>query len=70
MIDFIPFPKKIMKDPGTDTSFLPDKERDEREREERLALKRDWLAQQERIKGMLLIIITVHSAVFNKIKMK
>lgn len=41
-----------MKDPGADTSFLPDKERDEKEREERLALKREWLSQQERIKGV------------------
>lgn len=41
-----------MKDPTVDTSFLPDKERDEREREERLRLKREWLENQEKIKSM------------------
>jgi protein FAM50 len=46
-----PAAKKIMKDPSVDTSFLPDRERDEREREERLKLKKEWIAEQERIKG-------------------
>jgi len=40
-----------MKDPTVDTSFLPDRERDEKERQERLRLKLEWLAEQERIKG-------------------
>jgi protein FAM50 len=42
--------KRISKDPSVDTSFLPDRERDERERLERLRLKQEWLAEQERKK--------------------
>jgi protein FAM50 len=43
--------KKLLKDPSVDTSFLPDAERDERERQERLKLKREWKQAQERIKA-------------------
>lgn len=43
--------KKLLKDPTVDTSFLPDRERDERERQERLHLKREWKQEQERIKS-------------------
>lgn len=43
--------KKSLKDPTVDTSFLPDRERDELERQERLKLKREWKQEQERIKA-------------------
>lgn len=43
--------KKLLKDPSVDTSFLPDAERDERDRQERLKLKREWKQEQERIKA-------------------
>lgn len=42
--------KKVKKNPTVDTSFLPDKEREEAERKEREKLKEEWLAQQEKIK--------------------
>ncbi|XP_049848622.1 protein FAM50A-like [Schistocerca gregaria] len=43
--------KRILKDPSVDTSFLPDRDRDEKERQERLKLKKEWLAAQEKIKA-------------------
>lgn len=43
--------KKSLKDPSVDTSFLPDRDRDELERQERLKLKREWKQEQERIKA-------------------
>ena len=43
--------KKLGKDTSVDTSFLPDKEREEREAQERERLKREWLIEQERIKS-------------------
>ncbi len=46
-----PTMKKLGKDPTVDTSFLPDKEREEREAQERERLKREWLEEQERIKS-------------------
>jgi protein FAM50 len=42
---------KSMKNPNVDTSFLPDKEREEQERRERDVLKLEWLKQQEKIKS-------------------
>ena len=50
-IEFVVPKKKLLKDPSVDTSFLPDRERDERERQERLQLKREWKQEQERIKA-------------------
>lgn len=48
-----PIPKrsKLSKDPEVDTSFLPDRERDEKELQERIALAQEWKAAQERIKN-------------------
>ena len=46
-----PTKKRFVKNPGVDTSFLPDREREDRERLEREELRKDWLTQQERIKG-------------------
>ncbi|KAJ3158304.1 hypothetical protein HDU86_003013 [Geranomyces michiganensis] len=42
--------KKVKKNPTVDTSFLPDREREEEERIEREKLREEWLAQQEKIK--------------------
>lgn len=42
--------KKIKKNPNVDTSFLPDKVREELEQLERTRLKDIWLARQEKIK--------------------
>eukprot|EP00871_Galdieria_phlegrea_P005035 jgi/Galph1/5532/GphlegSOOS_G4172.1 len=42
--------RKIGMDPGVDTSFLPDKDREQEERLERERLKQQWLEEQERIK--------------------
>ncbi|KAJ3148284.1 hypothetical protein HDU89_004881 [Geranomyces variabilis] len=42
--------KKVKKNPTVDTSFLPDREREEEERLEREKLREVWLEQQEKIK--------------------
>jgi protein FAM50 len=42
--------KKFYKNPNVDTSFLPDRERDEQERVHREELRKDWLDAQERLK--------------------
>ncbi|KAH6569902.1 hypothetical protein BASA50_003648 [Batrachochytrium salamandrivorans] len=44
-------PKKPKKNPGVDTSFLPDKEREAREQLERSKLEKEWHGQQEAIKS-------------------
>ena len=46
----LPPPKKLKKDPTVNTSFLPDREREEEERREREKLQAEWLEQQEKIK--------------------
>jgi len=45
--------KKIRKNPAVDTSFLPDKKREELERVERERLKDIWVAEQDMIKKEL-----------------
>lgn len=47
-----PVPKrsKLKKNPNVDTSFLPDRDREEAERKERERLRLEWLAKQESIK--------------------
>jgi protein FAM50 len=42
---------KISKNPFVDTSFLPDRERDEEERRMRQKLAEEWEQEQERIKS-------------------
>jgi protein FAM50 len=55
--DFVVF--KIVKDPNVDTSFLPDKERDEREELERERLKNEWLKiQEEKRSEMIMVYFT------------
>jgi len=41
---------KLKKNPNVDTSFLPDREREEAERKERERLRLEWLAKQEQMK--------------------
>lgn len=42
--------KRISKDPKIDTSFLPDRDREEEERTTREQLRLQWLSEQEKIK--------------------
>lgn len=41
---------KFRKNPNVDTSFLPDRDREEAERKERERLRVEWLEKQEEIK--------------------
>ena len=41
---------KSRKNPEVDTSFLPDREREEQERREREELRQEWLRKQEEMK--------------------
>jgi protein FAM50 len=41
---------KFRKNPNVDTSFLPDREREEAERKEREHLRQEWLKKQEEMK--------------------
>lgn len=43
--------RKFIKNPDVDTSFLPDRELEEIDRIERELLSKQWLAEQDRIKG-------------------
>ena len=42
---------KLGKNPSVDTSFLPDREREEEERRERERLRQEWLRKQEELKN-------------------
>lgn len=42
---------KSRKNPEVDTSFLPDREREEADRREREALRQEWLRKQEDLKN-------------------
>lgn len=42
---------KFGKDPNIDTSFLPDREREEEERRVREELRQEWLSKQQKIKN-------------------
>lgn len=46
---FVP-KKKIKKDPTVDTSFLPDREREEEENRLREELQQEWAEQQQKLK--------------------
>lgn len=41
---------KSRKNPNVDTSFLPDREREEEERRQREELRQEWLSKQEEMK--------------------
>eukprot|EP00475_Leptophrys_vorax_P012869 TRINITY_DN19241_c0_g1_i1.p2 TRINITY_DN19241_c0_g1~~TRINITY_DN19241_c0_g1_i1.p2 ORF type:complete len:344 (+),score=107.52 TRINITY_DN19241_c0_g1_i1:81-1112(+) len=49
-------PLKIQKNKDVDTSFLPDKEREEMERQERLKQEEEWAAEQERIMNEVITV--------------
>lgn len=49
--DSFPPVKKIKKNPDVDTSFLPDREREEEENHLREELRQEWTAKQEAIKA-------------------
>jgi len=42
---------KLGKNPAVDTSFLPDREREEAERKEREDLRQEWMKKQEELKN-------------------
>lgn len=48
--------KKPKKNPSVDTSFLPDKIREEYELKERIRLKEVWIVEQDQIKEELVMI--------------
>ncbi|KAI9139365.1 XAP5, circadian clock regulator-domain-containing protein [Paraphysoderma sedebokerense] len=48
--------EEVGKNPDVDTSFLPDREREELERKERERLRKEWLEQQEIIKNEVINI--------------
>lgn len=43
-------PRRLAKDPTANTSFLPDRDREEADRLERENLRKQWLAEQDRIR--------------------
>ncbi|XP_072027216.1 protein FAM50A-like [Amphiura filiformis] len=47
----LPKKKKISKNPDVDTSFLPDRDREEADNREREILQQEWRAKQETIKN-------------------
>lgn len=46
----------MKKNPDVNTSFLPDKERDEREKKEKEKLKEKWLAEQQILKDEKILV--------------
>lgn len=48
--------KKLRKNPDVDTSFLPDREREERENKEREELRQEWVGQQATLKDQEITI--------------
>lgn len=51
-----PLKKKLRKNPDVDTSFLPDREREERENKMREELRQEWVAQQAALKDQEITI--------------
>jgi protein FAM50 len=49
--------KRLTKDPKANTFGLPDRDRDEADRLERERLRKEWLAEQERVKGEVIEIV-------------
>ncbi|KAI8647757.1 FAM50A protein [Parasitella parasitica] len=49
--DMVVKKRRMLKDPTIDTSFLPDREREEQERTEREELRKEWITKQEEIKN-------------------
>ena len=55
---------KTLKDPTVDTSFLPDRDREEMERIQRELLRQEWLKRQEEIKSKFFTIHLQHTFIF------
>ena len=51
---------KLKKNPNIDTSFLPNREREEAERKEREWLHLEWLAKQEQMKKGVALTTTIN----------
>jgi protein FAM50 len=51
--------KKLVKNPNVNTSFLPDKDREDMEKCERQRLEKEWIELQEKIKGRI-FFISIH----------
>ena len=51
---------KLKKNPNIDTSFLPNREREEAERKERERLHLEWLAKQEQMKKGVALTTTIN----------
>ncbi|KAG7239869.1 hypothetical protein INR49_030603 [Caranx melampygus] len=49
--DYVPAKKKLGKNPDVDTSFLPDRDREEEENRLREELRQEWELKQEKIKS-------------------
>uniref|UniRef100_A0A8D2ZUB9 Family with sequence similarity 50 member A n=1 Tax=Scophthalmus maximus TaxID=52904 RepID=A0A8D2ZUB9_SCOMX len=49
--DYLPAKKKLGKNPDVDTSFLPDRDREEEENRLREELRQEWELKQEKIKS-------------------
>jgi protein FAM50 len=56
----LPLKKKIAKNPDVDTSHLPDRERDERLKQEKERLTQEWLAEQEIMKNQVSSPLVTH----------
>uniref|UniRef100_A0A8C4Q820 Family with sequence similarity 50 member A n=1 Tax=Eptatretus burgeri TaxID=7764 RepID=A0A8C4Q820_EPTBU len=54
--DEVPLKKKLRKNPDVDTSFLPDRYREEEENRLREELRLEWEARQEKIKSEEIVI--------------
>jgi protein FAM50 len=50
MLNFESAKKKLRKNPDVDTSFLPDREREDEENREREELRQEWVAKQQSLK--------------------
>lgn len=49
--------RKLGKNPAVDTTFLPDREREENERKQREELRQEWLRRQEEMKAETINVV-------------
>ena len=59
---------KVSKNPGVDTSFLPDREREEAERKAREELRQEWIRKQEELKAFIKKLKAEHHNDVEKLK--
>lgn len=55
-LEILPVKKKMKKNPDVDTSFLPDREREEQENRMREQLRQEWVSQQQTLKDQEITI--------------